>query len=81
VHGLRKGGRNGVEPSITVVKASNERYKMNFQSDDGSIVGTVTVKLPQGTDFRSAHEKRQAAVAKLKALSAALCETVENLER
>ena len=69
-----------MEERVSVVKGPDDKYKMNFMSDDGTITGTVTVTLPEGPDPRSLYEKRQAAVEKIKALAAALCAAVENLD-
>jgi hypothetical protein len=52
-----------MQPKITVIKAEGARYKLNFESDCGTITGRkVNVTLPAGEGQRSPHETRQAAV-------------------
>jgi hypothetical protein len=65
-------------PTIKVVKAAGGSYKLEFKYDDGSIVGKVTLRLAVD-DTRADHEKRQAAVAKLREMTDAFCDAVENL--
>jgi hypothetical protein len=69
-----------MQPHISVIRAEGARYKMSFESDDGTITGKVNVALPAGDDERPPYEKRQAAVEKMKALAAALCREIEKLE-
>jgi hypothetical protein len=52
-----------MQPKITVIKAEGARYKLNFESDCGTITGRK-VNVPAGEGQRSPHETRQAAVEK-----------------
>jgi hypothetical protein len=61
-----------MQPRITVLSAEGARYKMSFESDDGTITGKVNVALAAGDDERPPYKKRQAAVEKMKALAAAM---------
>ena len=56
------------------------RYKMSFESDDGTITGKVNVARAAGHHERPPYERRQAAVEKMKTLAAALCREIEKLE-
>jgi hypothetical protein len=66
--------------SVSSEPKAHARYKMSFESDDGTITGKVNVALPEGDDERPPYEKRQAAVEKMKVLAAALCREIEKLE-
>jgi len=41
-----------MQPRISVIRAEGARYKMSFESDDGTISGKVNVALPAGDDQR-----------------------------
>jgi hypothetical protein len=52
-----------LQPKITVIKAEGERYKMNFESDCGSITGKVNVTLlAASTNSFFFQERRRAGV-------------------
>jgi hypothetical protein len=43
-----------MQPRITVLRAEGARYKMSFESDDGTITGKVNVALAAGDDLAPA---------------------------
>src|SRR3954447_15004504 len=84
ISGLRSSktsGREAMQPHITVIRAEGARYKMSFESDDGTITGKINVALPEGGDKRPTYQKRQAAVEKMKILAAAICREIEKREK
>jgi hypothetical protein len=65
--------------AIKIILSKGDHYKLNFESDEGSIVGTISIRV-DGSDERSPKDRRKAAADKFRKLANALCDEIEKFE-
>ena len=67
---------------LIISKWSPNLYKFTFSTDDGKLVGEISVAMPKGrADNRSDDEKKTEALGKLKGLIKSLDLSILNMER